>query len=304
MTTRRRTMWYIRIRKYFFLAAFLYFPIRFEGSYSCPLRVGYPRATLNHSVGDSLMLNCTIQYCTDRPEIHWCKLISDNCQPLGEATTKWTTLIDTNNKTFVVYTISSVTLNDSGSYQCHATNKAISAKGNSIIVNVFESKGHVSENNSIETPTNSTMKTSEPLNTPIWIFYSIIVIGILGTVLFLVLITYFCIRNINEPQETREPTDNYRRNECNAMTEINGKSTIYENMNECSEDIGSAIPNSLTVNNCNSPGNHGNDTYCSKTAPNNTIIYASLNTSMLCRKSSTTIPNEEDTEYAAINIKN
>ncbi|XP_041055476.1 B- and T-lymphocyte attenuator isoform X2 [Carcharodon carcharias] len=259
---------------------------------------------LTYSVGDSLTLNCTIWHCTGRPEIHWCKIISDKCLPLSEANTKRTTPNDTNNKTVVVYTISSVNLTDSGIYQCHATEMTVSSKGNSITVNVFESKGHISENNSTETPTNSTMKTSDPLSTPIWIFYSIIVIGILGTVLFLVLITYFCIRNFNEPQETREPTDNCRRNEGHAMTEINDKSTIYENTNECSEDTGSAIPNSLTVNNCNSPGNHGNETCFSKTAPNNTIIYASLNTSMLCRKSSITIPNEEDTEYAAIFIKN
>ncbi|XP_038674820.1 uncharacterized protein LOC119977707 isoform X2 [Scyliorhinus canicula] len=288
MTTRRRTMWRIKTHNYFFLTSFLYFSAHLKGSYPCPLRVGYPRVTLNNTVGDSLTLNCTVLYCAaEQPEVYWCKYHANSCQQLNATNRSIKNIHNmTERGILVVYTISSVNLTDSGSYQCHAKEGDVQANGNSIIVNVFE------------TSANSTMKTQNPLGTPIWIFYSIIVVGILGTVLFLVLITYFCIRNFNEPGETREPVDSCGRHECHAMTVNNGKPTIYENMNGRPE--GSTTPNSLTVNDCNNPANHGTDAF--DDGSNNPIIYASLNTSMLCRKASVTAP-DEDTEYAAINIK-
>ncbi|XP_078078855.1 B- and T-lymphocyte attenuator isoform X2 [Mustelus asterias] len=276
---------------YFLLAACVYFTVHLEGSYSCPLRVGYPRAVLNYSIGDSLTLNCTILYCGPKlPEITWCKLHSNSCEPVEEA--KEHKFTPTNNSTeqriLLVFTISSINLTDRGTYRCQAKEGSVSAMGHTIVVNVFE------------TTTNSTMKPVGALGTPPWIFYSIIVMGILGTVLFLVLITYFCIRNMNEFRETRQRSDSCGKHECHTMTQTNGKPTIYENTNECSEGVGCENPNSLTVNNCNNPANHRIDS-CS--SDNNTIIYASLNTSMLCRKPSITIPDEEDTEYAAINIR-
>ncbi|XP_072332148.1 uncharacterized protein [Scyliorhinus torazame] len=289
MTTRRRTMWCVKTHNYFFLTSFLYFSAHLKGSYPCGLQVGYPRATFNYTVGDSLELVCCVLCATEKTEVHWCKYHSNSCQKVKETTRSSTNIHnETKQKMLVVYTISSVNLTDSGSYQCRAKQGGVQANGNSIVVNVFE------------TSANSTMKTQNPLSTPIWIFYSIIVMGILGTVLFLVLITYFCIRNFNEPGGTGEPVDSCGRHECHAMTVTNGKPTIYENMNGRPE--GSTTPNSLTVNDCNNPANHRTDACSSDDAPNNTIIYASLNTSMLCRKGSVTAP-DEDTEYAAINIR-
>ncbi|XP_060682474.1 B- and T-lymphocyte attenuator isoform X2 [Hemiscyllium ocellatum] len=294
MTTQWRMTRCTRTQMFLVLAAFLYVAVYPEENHSCPVRVGYPRAMFNCSTGDRLTLNCTVVYCKGiELTVHWCKIHSNSCQSVNKITQHQ--LTDTNateQQMLVVYTISSINLTDNGTYRCEAQQNAITAKGHSINLNVFV------------TATNSTMKGHNPLGTPIWIFYSIIVMGILGTVLFLVLFTYFCIKNFHESQETKEPTDKCERSECHAMTEANGKSTIYENTNECSEGIGPAFPNSLTVDNCNSPENHRNDAGCSNTDSDCTIIYASLNTSMLCRKSSITASNEEDTEYAAINIKN
>ncbi|XP_048388275.2 B- and T-lymphocyte attenuator-like isoform X2 [Stegostoma tigrinum] len=269
------------------------------------MNVGYPRAKLNHSIGDSLTLNCTVMYCKQVPETNWCKVQSNSCQPvIGKKIQEPHLASNTEGKVFVLYTISSMNLTDSGTYRCYAKDKDLTVQGNSVTVSVFEPKKQNDRNNFNVTATNSTMTKQNPLGTPLWIFYSIIVMGTLGTVLFIIMITYFCLRNLTESQETKELTDKCERSECNAMTEANGKCTIYENGNECSEGIGSAVPNSLIVDNSNSPENHRNDAGCSNTASNYTIIYASLNTSMLCRKSSITSPNEEDTEYAAINIKN
>ncbi|XP_072434173.1 B- and T-lymphocyte attenuator-like isoform X1 [Chiloscyllium punctatum] len=305
MITQWRMTRCTRTQTFFVLAAFLYVAVYPEENPLCSVRVGYPRAKLNCSTGDRLTLNCTVVYCKDiELTAHWCKIHSNSCQPINKIT-KYQ-LTDTNateQQMLVVYTISSINLTDNGTYRCQAYQNSITAKGHSISVNVFEPKKQNDTINVTVTATNSTMKGHNPLGTPIWIFYSIIVMGVLGTVLFLVLITYFCIKNFHDSQETKEPTDKCERSECHAMTEANGKSTIYENTNECSEGIGSAFPNSLTVDNCNSPENHRNDAGYSNTDSNCTIIYASLNTSMLCRKSSITASNEEDTEYAAINIK-
>lgn len=87
------------------------------------------------------------------------------------------------------------------------------------------------------------------------------------------------------------------------MTEMNGKSTIYENMNKFSEGVSSSSPNPLTVNERKSPQNRTENTKFSDTPQQDTIIYASLKESMLSRKPSMKFVDNEDTEYAAINIK-
>uniref|UniRef100_UPI00398EF965 B- and T-lymphocyte attenuator-like n=1 Tax=Pristiophorus japonicus TaxID=55135 RepID=UPI00398EF965 len=306
MSTYWRTMWFMRTADCFLLTILLLFAVQLQGNGSkgCSLVARNPRAVLNYTVGDSLKLNCTVEYCqAEQPKVSWCKFHSNSCQELNGAfkTINTTSSNSTEYRMFVLYAFSSINVNDSGTYRCQAIEKNVNTMGNSILVNVFESKRHLDGNRYTVTAETITMKPPNPMNTPLWIFYSIIVVGIVGAVVFLVMITYFCIRNFHEPLESIESSETCRRTECHAMTETNEKPIIYENANECSEGLGSTIPNSLTVNNCNSPGNHKNDAGFSDTA---TIIYASLNESMLRSKPSIALPDEEDTEYAAINIKN
>ncbi|XP_067867081.1 uncharacterized protein [Heterodontus francisci] len=110
---------------------------------TCSLRVGYPRAVLNYSVGDSLTLNCTILFCGDVPKIYWCKLQTNNCQPLiGSIHHQLKTYSpnDTEKVLHTVYTIPTVTLADSGIFRCQATQGDSHGMGHTIIVNVFENK--------------------------------------------------------------------------------------------------------------------------------------------------------------------
>ncbi|XP_078422421.1 uncharacterized protein LOC144695406 [Cetorhinus maximus] len=109
---------------------------------TCTLRVGYPRATLNYSAGDSLALNCSVWFCGHEvPEVSWYKMHSHGYQPLDELNHQLRTYssINTEGRLLVVYTIPAVTLADSGTYCCQAREENVGATGNSIIVNVFES---------------------------------------------------------------------------------------------------------------------------------------------------------------------
>ncbi|XP_048454265.1 B- and T-lymphocyte attenuator [Rhincodon typus] len=221
MTTQRRMMWFTRTQKHLVLAAFLYIAVYSKESDLCMMNVGYPRAKLNHSIGDSLTLNCTVMYCNQVPETNWCKVQSNSCHPvIGQKIQPSHLANNTEGKVFVLYTISSMNLTDSGTYRCYAKYGDVTVQGNSITVNVFEPKKQNDRNNVNVTATNSTMMKQNPLGTPLWIFYTIIVMGILGTVLFVVLITYFCIRNFTESQETKEPTDKCERNECNVSLDF------------------------------------------------------------------------------------
>ncbi|XP_072373413.1 netrin receptor DCC-like [Scyliorhinus torazame] len=106
----------------------------------CPLRVEYPRAMLNCSVGDRLTLNCAVLFCGPVvPDVHWCKFHSNGCQnvsnhhQLGPNSS-----ISTGQLLIMVYTIPAVNLTDSGTYQCQARKGYVRANGHSIVVNVSE----------------------------------------------------------------------------------------------------------------------------------------------------------------------
>ncbi|XP_038674595.1 uncharacterized protein LOC119977572 [Scyliorhinus canicula] len=107
---------------------------------ACPLRVGYPRVTLNYSVGDRLTLNCTVLFCgPEVPEVHWCKFHSNSCQSVSNHHQLGpNSSISIGQRLLMVYTIPAVNLTDSGAYQCHAGEGNVKAKGNSIVVNVLE----------------------------------------------------------------------------------------------------------------------------------------------------------------------
>ncbi|XP_051882338.1 uncharacterized protein LOC127576045 [Pristis pectinata] len=296
-------MWLVKTLKHFLLVSLLPFTVHLQGKKTddCNVEVKYPKATFSYFIGDTMVLNCTVEFCqSEPPDTYWCKH-ANSCEPLQDTNR-------TNNKhldkiMFLVYTISHVNLTDSGKYQCVAKQNGKILKGHIITVNVAGVKATSYETNTGVTPTNSTMLIVNPASTPLWIVYSIIAVGVVGAISFLIMVTYFCIRNFHEPLEAVEPGIGGQRSQCHNMTEINGKPTIYENMNEFSEGISSSSSNFLTVNKCNSPGSQKKNVKSSDTNQHDTIIYASLNESTLNRKPSLKFVNNEDTEYAAINIK-
>ncbi|XP_062903572.1 uncharacterized protein si:ch211-214p13.8 [Mobula hypostoma] len=268
----------------------------------CGIEVMYLKATFNYSIGDTMTLNCTVKFCDSKtPTAGWCKQLVNGCEPLPNENER------SKNHPFemlMVYTIPSVNLTDSGRYQCQAEQNNATAKGHIITVNVHGVKAttHGPSTTGELIPTNSTMMTQGPVNSISWVSYAIIAVGTVSAVGFIVLITYFCIRNFHEPLDSAEPSASSQRTQYHNMTEINEKPTIYENMNEFSEGISSSSRNPLTVNESISPQSQKREKP-SCTEQQDTIIYASLRESVLNRKSSLKITNNEDTEYAAINIK-
>ncbi|XP_078259140.1 uncharacterized protein LOC144595488 [Rhinoraja longicauda] len=300
MMVYRRTMWFVKTLKHFLLISLLPFIVRLQENKSdnCHLSVIYTKATLNYSIGDTLVLNCTVKPCKLTPTINWYKTTSNSSERMSVKS-----LVNPSSVIFVTYTVPSVNLTDSGEYQCVADQDGRITNGHIITVNVHGVKIGSYETSTAVTPTNATMSVPDPANTPLWIFYGVILVGIVGAVVFLVTITYFCIRNFHEPLETVEPGNSCQGSQCHGMTEMNGKSAIYEDMNVFSEGVSSSSPNPLTVNERKSPQNQTKKTKFSNTPQQDSIIYASLKESMLSRKSSMTFADNEDIEYAAINIK-
>ncbi|XP_055492616.1 uncharacterized protein si:ch211-214p13.8 [Leucoraja erinacea] len=299
MMVYRRTMWFAKTLKHFLLVSLLPFTVHLQGNKTCLPSVVYPKATYNYSIGDTLVLNCSVQLCKLIPNsITWYKMSANNSEKIDVKN-----VINSSSVIFVAYTVSSVNLTDSGKYQCIAAQGLRIAQGHIITVNVHGVKPDSYETSTTVTPTNATMTVPNPDSTPLWIFYGVILVGIVGAVVFLVMMTYFCIRNFQEPLETVEPRNSCQGSQCHGMTEMNGKSTIYENMNKFSEGVSSSSPNPLTVNERKSPQNRTENTKFSDTPQQDTIIYASLKESMLSRKPSMKFVDNEDTEYAAINIK-
>ncbi|XP_060703541.1 uncharacterized protein LOC132830083 [Hemiscyllium ocellatum] len=109
---------------------------------TCSVKVGYPRAKFNCSVGDSLTLNCTVLFCPqDRLVTYWCKVLMNTCQRLNSSKNQQLDSHSSENTErllLVVFTVPSVTLADSGIYSCHAQQNGVESQGHSIIVNVFE----------------------------------------------------------------------------------------------------------------------------------------------------------------------
>ncbi|XP_059826530.1 uncharacterized protein si:ch211-214p13.8 isoform X2 [Hypanus sabinus] len=278
-----RKMCSVKTLKQFLFIALLPFAMQLQANESdgCDFSVMYRKATFNYSIGDAMTLNCTVQFCEKKPLFaDWCKRRGNSCEPLSNENETY------NNKMFIVYTVPSINLTDSGKYQCQAKRNNEMVKGHIITVNVHGVK----------------VTTHEPSTTGEWVSYIIIAVGTVSAVVIIVLITYFCIRNFHEPLETAEPSANSQRTQYHNMTEINEKPTIYENMNEFSEGVSSSSHNPLTVNE-SFPRQSQKREKPSCTDQQDTIIYASLSESVLSRKSSLKFTNNEDTEYAAINIK-
>ncbi|XP_072884960.1 B- and T-lymphocyte attenuator-like isoform X2 [Hemitrygon akajei] len=298
-----RKMCSVKTLKQFLLIALLPFTMQLQANESdgCNFSVMYLKATLDYSIGDTMTLNCTVQFCEKPLFAGWCKQRGNSCEPLLKEDK---TFKDHPFKTFIVYTVPSVNLTDSGKYQCQAKQNNEMSKGHIITVHVHGVKvtTHEPSTTGEFIPTNSTMMIQGPVNSISWVSYIIIAVGTVSAVGIIVLITYFCIRNFHEPLETAEPSANSQRTQYHNMTEINEKPTIYENMNEFSEGISSSSRNSLTVNE-SFPRQSQKREKPSCTDQQDTIIYASLSESVLSRKSSLKLTNNEDTEYAAINIK-
>lgn len=116
-----------------FVTAFLIISFfSFAGNKTCLPSVVYPKATYNYSIGDTLVLNCSVQLCKLIPNsITWYKMSANNSEKIDVKN-----VINSSSVIFVAYTVSSVNLTDSGKYQCIAAQGSQIAQGHIITVNV------------------------------------------------------------------------------------------------------------------------------------------------------------------------
>ncbi|XP_060703152.1 uncharacterized protein LOC132829805 [Hemiscyllium ocellatum] len=113
--------------------------IQGNGNRACPVRVIYPRSTLHLTVGDSLTLNCTVEFCTreeQKPVVYWCIIEARSCHPVS--TNGLSFNHDQQGNLLVSYKIAALNYNDSGTFRCEASQGNVMARGHSIVVNVTE----------------------------------------------------------------------------------------------------------------------------------------------------------------------
>ncbi|XP_069746565.1 B- and T-lymphocyte attenuator-like isoform X2 [Narcine bancroftii] len=213
-------MWLVKTFNYFFILL-LHFHMHVQGNVSdgCILQVMYARATFNYSIGDTLELNCTVKFCKLNLNIYWCKIEANNCEPLI-TNSKENAISGT---TFLVYKVFSVEHNDTGKYQCVANESSYFSRGHLITVYVHGVKADSHETSISEIPTNSTMHALDLANTPLWIFYIVIAIGTVSAIVFLIMITLFCIRNFHDPLEKEEPSTSYAMHQYHGVPRVTCK---------------------------------------------------------------------------------
>ncbi|XP_041727711.2 uncharacterized protein LOC121558380 [Coregonus clupeaformis] len=92
---------------------------------------------------ENLMITCDVTFCTDPPQVTWCKLDEHICNPVIQTThiqTQWKSL--TSNSGISVLTFSEVSMDDAGLYRC--TMPSMVSHSIAVIVNDITCKTEVS----------------------------------------------------------------------------------------------------------------------------------------------------------------
>ncbi|XP_042190673.1 B- and T-lymphocyte attenuator-like isoform X2 [Callorhinchus milii] len=204
-------MWLTKTCKYIFNAFLLLCVVSLQGheTLDCTLDVAYLKQTINLNVGQHLMLNCTVDFCSTNGQlstVYWCKFSGIKCNQLNTHIHNGGAKFQNKTRMLVIYEVSSVNLNDSGTFQCQAHQGVELSIGHSITVHVRENPTEAPHAINITAAvTNNTMSTTQAsMQTPSWILYCLIGLGVVAAIIFIVMITYFCLRNIEDPLESKE----------------------------------------------------------------------------------------------------
>ncbi|XP_055769951.1 uncharacterized protein LOC129845985 isoform X1 [Salvelinus fontinalis] len=97
---------------------------------------------------EKLTINCTVGFCTDLPQVTWCKLNKDICNPVTKTPhiqTQWNYLTSNSGITFLHFTNPS--LDDAGLYRCsvNTDRSMIISHSISVIVNDCQAEFSVSD---------------------------------------------------------------------------------------------------------------------------------------------------------------
>uniref|UniRef100_A0A8C0K3M8 B and T lymphocyte associated n=1 Tax=Canis lupus dingo TaxID=286419 RepID=A0A8C0K3M8_CANLU len=85
------------------------------------------------SAGNSFALNCPVKYCTNRPNVSWCKLEEKTCQPLDYKRQNWN---EKGNISVFILHFNPLLPSDTGSYRCSADFPSGHVESHSVTINV------------------------------------------------------------------------------------------------------------------------------------------------------------------------
>ncbi|XP_008071477.1 B- and T-lymphocyte attenuator isoform X2 [Carlito syrichta] len=92
-----------------------------HGEELCDVQVHVKRQSVySVLVGDSFELKCPVKYCSNRPNVTWCKLNGTQCSDLEDRLQKHTSWRKEKNISFFVLHFKPVLPSDNGSYRCTA----------------------------------------------------------------------------------------------------------------------------------------------------------------------------------------
>ncbi|XP_038300846.1 B- and T-lymphocyte attenuator isoform X2 [Canis lupus familiaris] len=158
------------------------------------------------SAGNSFALNCPVKYCTNRPNVSWCKLEEKTCQPLDYKRQNWN---EKGNISVFILHFNPLLPSDTGSYRCSADFPSGHVESHSVTINVTEWTRNNSEHPVLTlTHISDTTSASGPPSTEVmenkhWMLYSLLPLGALP--LLITCFYLFCC--LRRHQEQKKPSD-------------------------------------------------------------------------------------------------
>ncbi|KAI5773999.1 BTLA protein [Gulo gulo luscus] len=263
-----------------------------SGEKSCKEQLYVKRHSIyTVSAGKSFDLKCPVKYCTNRPDVIWCKLEGKSCLSLRYKHHRYTSWNEKeNNISVFILHFNRVLPDDTGSYRCSANFSSGLVESHSITVNVTD------------TTSASGPPSAEVTDERQWMLYSLLPLGAL-----LLLITCFylfcCLRR--HQAEQKKPSDTARR-------EVNLVDIPQPFRSEQTEVGTRQNPQTLpseTSTNDNEPWfrvQEESEVYSNPCQEENkqSIVYASLNHSVIgINPRQPRNVKEAPTEYAAICVR-
>ncbi|XP_008071476.1 B- and T-lymphocyte attenuator isoform X1 [Carlito syrichta] len=154
-----------------------------HGEELCDVQVHVKRQSVySVLVGDSFELKCPVKYCSNRPNVTWCKLNGTQCSDLEDRLQKHTSWRKEKNISFFVLHFKPVLPSDNGSYRCTAKLLSRHIPSHSVaiyVTDVTSTSGRPSED---ETANRS------------WFLYSLLTLGGLFLLAISCFFLFCCLR--------------------------------------------------------------------------------------------------------------
>ncbi|XP_033867069.3 B- and T-lymphocyte attenuator-like isoform X2 [Acipenser ruthenus] len=326
-----------RVDLAYFLLLILCIEVKGQDS-ACSLEVRVPRNTAwNVSVMKTLTINCTVNYCEEEPQVTWCKVLGTDCKPLNATVeTSWNQSSIHSAVSFL--TFSNISSNDSGQYRCKAVDvRGISSVGHSITVSVNNAVC-CSEEENVPTPNMTTSGAQEKKPTPqndSWLTYIYICVGVLILIIIVALISFFCIQGHRVTPKSKEAMQNNQKHKTpKASRQSSTAASLPSRPSDHIKPAGLAEESvydndhhSRTSRHTRVSSSRGRASSTNESAPvaiminppdiyynqevedeNCPIVYAALRHAYKTEEGSQHVrlsaASEEQTEYAAIRVKN